>query len=217
MSDDVHLRDCPNWKYLLQEFDTLYRMGSSGGSSAIRSHRKRVRDQLSKAIKSNPVVLASNPASLPVTAHLPRALDLGERGAMQGMARALREVSSDLEWQYGYDKLPKNLVKKYAYCEVLGPRGPVPTDQLIIGFVLFAPATTYPQHSHTEIEESYISIAGSWSENNAAVFAPGSLILNTPGSKHRITTGDIDPCLLAYAWTGPTQRLISPDMNFSRK
>lgn len=217
MSDPDRLQDRPNWKYLLQEFDTLYRNGSSGGSPTIRSHRKRVRDRLSYAMKLNPLVHENAPKSLPVTAHLPRALDLGERGAMQGMARALREVSAHLEWVYGYEKLPKALVKKYAYCEVLGPRGPVQADGIIIGFVLFAPATTYPQHSHTEIEESYISIAGSWSENNAAVFAPGSLVLNTSGSKHRITTGDIDPCLLAYAWTGPAERLIAPDMNFSRK
>ncbi len=217
MSEPARLQDHPNWKYLLQEFDTLYRMGSSGGSAAIRSHRKRVRDRLSNAMKSNPVIQENPSQSLPVTAHLPRALDLGERGAMQGMARALREVAPKLEWVYGYEKLPKSLIKKYAYCEVLGPRGPVHADNLIIGFVLFAPATTYPQHSHTEIEESYISVSGSWSENNAAVFAPGSLILNTPGSKHRITTGDIDPCLLAYAWTGPIERLVAPDMNFSRK
>ena len=32
-------------------------------------------------------------------------------------------------------------------------------------FVLFAPNTTYPQHSHKEIEESYISISGAWSES----------------------------------------------------
>lgn len=217
MSDPVRLQDCPSWKYLAQEFDALYRTGSSGGSPTIRSHRKQVRDRLSNAIKSNPAILEKPARSLPVTAHLPRALDLGERGAMQGMARALREVSPLLEWEYGYEKLPKTLVKKYAYCEVLGPRGPVQANNLIIGFVLFAPATTYPQHSHSEIEESYISIAGSWSENNSAVFAPGSLILNTPGSKHRITTGDVDPCLLAYAWTGPADRLMSPDMNFSRK
>lgn len=217
ISDPVRLRDCPCWTYLLQEFDALYRMGSSGGSATIRSHRKRVRDRLSNATKSNPLILEKPATPLPVTAHLPRALDLGERGAMQGMARAVREVATQLEWEYGYEKLPKSLIKKYAYCEVLGPRGPVQADDLIIGFVLFAPATTYPQHSHLDIEESYISISGSWSENNSAVFAPGSLILNTPGSKHRITTGDIDPCLLAYAWTGPNERLISPNMSFSRK
>ena len=78
-----------------------------------------------------------------------------------------------------------------------------------------APKTTYPQHSHHEIEESYISIAGAWSENDVAVHAPGSLILNRPGDEHRITTADREPCLLAYAWTGPGDRLNAPDMKFS--
>ncbi|WP_306261529.1 dimethylsulfonioproprionate lyase family protein [Pararhizobium sp. IMCC21322] len=216
-ADATHLQDHPDWVYLLQEFDAIYRMGSSGGSTIIRSHRKRVRDRLSNEVKSNPLIIKKPPVNLPVTAHLPRALDLGERGVMQGITRALRKVLGDLVWEYGYQKLPRSLVKKYAYCEVLGPNGPVKADNLIIGFVLFAPSTTYPQHNHPEIEESYISISGSWSENNSAVFSPGSLIFNTPGAKHRITTGDIDPCLLAYAWTGSRERLMGPDMNFSRK
>lgn len=168
-------------------------------------------------VKSNPPILEKPSINLPVTAHLSRALDLGERGVLQGMARALREVRANLEWEYGYEKLPKSLVNKYAYCEILGPRGPVKAGNLIIGFVLFAPSTTYPQHNHPQIEESYISISGSWSENNSAVFSPGSLILNTPGTKHRITTGAIDPCLLAYAWTGSKESLTSPGMSFSKK
>lgn len=210
-----HLKVDPNWIYLLREFDTLYRFGSAGGSPAIRSHRKRVRDRLSATMARNPSFIPPQPMTKPVTAHLPRALDLGERGAMQGMARALREVRDELTWVFGYDKLPKSLVQKYAYCEVLGPRGPVQSDHLILGFVLFAPHTTYPQHSHREIEESYISISGAWSENNAAVYAPGSLILNRSGDEHRITTGDRDPCLLAYAWTGPNSRLMEPGMEMS--
>lgn len=211
----ARLADNPNWIYLMREFDALYRHGSAGGSSAIRSHRKRVRDRLSATMAKNPEFLSRGRETKPVTAHLPRALDLGERGAMQGMARALREIKEALTWEYGYDKLPKSLVAKYAYCEVMGPRGPVRSDQLILGFVLFAPNTTYPQHSHQEIEESYISVSGAWSENNAAVYAPGSLILNRSGDEHRITTGDRDPCLLAYAWTGPTERLEEPSMKMS--
>ncbi len=93
----------------------------------------------------------------------------------------------------------------------------MPCENLILGFVLFAPNTTYPQHSHKDIEESYISVSGAWSENNAAVFAPGSLILNRSGDEHRITTGDRDPCLLAYAWTGPKDRLTNPDMKLTGK
>lgn len=211
----IRLYDCPNWVYLLREIDALYRYGSAGGSPAIRGHRKRVRDRLSSAMTVNPDILSPEVETKPVTAHLPRALDLGERGAMQGLARALREVKDALTWEYGYERIPRSLAQKYAYCEILGPKGPVQCDTLILGFVLFAPNTTYPQHSHHEIEESYISISGAWSENNSAVFAPGSLILNRSGDEHRITTGDRDPCLLAYAWTGPSERLASPNMKLT--
>ena len=60
-----------------------------------------------------------------------------------------------------------------------------------------------------------MSIAGAWSENDAAVYAPGSLVLNGDGHEHRITTGDHEPSLLAYAWVGDSARLASPGMRFS--
>ncbi|MDG4649822.1 dimethylsulfonioproprionate lyase family protein [Roseibacterium sp. SDUM158017] len=212
---NLQLNDRPDWIYLLREFEALYRHGSDGGSTSIRSHRKRVREELSKIFATNPPIDMRAPAIKPVTAHFSRALDLGERGYMQGMARALREVRDTLTWEYGYEKVPPALARKYAYCEILGPRGPVSWPGLILGFVLFAPRTTYPQHSHSQIEESYISVAGAWSENNAAVYAPGSLILNRAGDEHRITTGEREPCLLAYAWAGPAEQLGAPGMKFS--
>ncbi len=156
--------------YLLREFEQVYRYdGSAGGSTAIRSHRKRVRGRLPAAMAGNPGNIGRAPEEKPVTAHFNRALDLGERASMQGMARALRELRGNLTWEYGYERVPRALARKYAHCEILGPRDPVQSGTLVPGFVLFAPDTTYPQHSHPEIEESYISIAGAWSENNAAV------------------------------------------------
>jgi dimethylpropiothetin dethiomethylase len=212
---ELRLFDRPNWFYLLREFDTIYRHGSAGGSKLIRAHRKRVRDTLSSILDANPPVTPRAPEAKPVTAHLPRALYLGEQGMVRGIARALSLVVDELTWEYGYERVPRSLAKKYAYCEILGPRGPVCTDRLILGFVLFAPRTTYPQHSHSEIEESYISVAGAWSENDVAVHAPGSLILNRSGHEHRITTADLEPCLLAYAWTGASGRLSAPGMKLS--
>ena len=152
ITPDLCLSDSPGWMYLLREFDTLYRHGSAGGSRLIRGHRKRVRDSLSKIVEANPAFTPRQPVTKPVTSHLPRALDLGERGAMRDMARALSRVTADLTWEYGYERVPKALARKYAYCEVLGPRGPVRSDRLVLGFVLFAPKTTYPQHSHADIE-----------------------------------------------------------------
>jgi dimethylpropiothetin dethiomethylase len=215
----THLRDWPDLGYLLHEWGSLYRGGSAGGSKAIRSHMARVRKTLSSVIETNPPVAHRAPSQLPVAAHFPRALDLGTQNSqstLYGMCRALKRTSHLLTWEYGYTRVPRALTQKYGYCEILGPQGPVKTDRIVLGFVLFAPNTVYPQHSHADIEESYISLAGAWSENELAVYAPGSLILNRPGEEHRITTGRSDPCLLAYAWIGPQDRLTEPGMKFSR-
>ncbi len=212
----MQLSEAPDWTYLLQEFDTLYRHGSAGGSARIRSHRRKVRDTLAKIVDADPAIVERPPARLPAVDHFGRAIDLGVRGPLAGLVRAIDRVAGRLTWEHGYAKLSPSLSRHYAYCELLGPQGPVEAQGLILGLVLFAPDTIYPQHSHRDIEESYISLAGAWSENDVAVYAPGSLILNKSGDEHRITIGAIDPCLLAYAWIGPSDRLKEPGMRFSR-
>ena len=211
------LSDSPDWRYLLREVDAMYRLGSDGGSAAIRGHRRLVRERISAVVEANPELAGRTPVEKPVCAYLGRALDNGQAGSMAGMARALARVAGQLTWEYGYAKVPKALAEKYAYCELMGPQGPVPAERIILGLVLFAPKTTYPQHSHADIEESYISISGAWSENDLAVYAPGSLILNRAAHEHRITTGAEEPCLLAYAWTGVAERLSTPGMKFSAR
>ena len=70
------LKDCPDWYYLIREFEVLYRQGSAGGSRSIRSHRKRVREAVSAVLEANPEMAVRAPEAKPVTAHLGRALDL---------------------------------------------------------------------------------------------------------------------------------------------
>ena len=64
--------------------------------------------------------------------------------------------------------MPRALARKYAFCDILGPRGPVVAENLVLGFVLFAPKTTYPQHSHADIEESYVSISGACNSDSTS-------------------------------------------------
>ena len=210
-------RDCPEFVYLVRDYEAVYRRGSAGGSRVIRSHLRKVREAISDLFEANPEVVERGAQSLPVCAHLPRALDVGTRGAMADMSNSLDRVADGLHWEYGYEKVPRGLTAKYGYCEIVGPRGPVVAEDLILGLVLFAPSTTYPQHHHADIEESYVAIAGAWSENDAAVYAPGSLILNVAAHDHRITTGFYEPTLLAYAWVGPPDRLRDPGMRFSAR
>ena len=143
-------------------------------------------------------------------------LDLADSGPLANLSRVLYRVENQPTWEYGYQKVPRELAKRYAYCEMMGPQGPIQAEGLILGLVLFAPEITYPQHRHDEIEESYISLAGAWSENDNAVYAPGSFILNRSTQHHRITVGIREPCLLDYAWIGPPERLSAPEFRFSK-
>ncbi|MEI4487820.1 dimethylsulfonioproprionate lyase family protein [Frigidibacter sp. MR17.14] len=198
-----------DWSALVAAFAATYRAAPDGGSAAIRAHVDTVLARIAGAGRE---AIATTPRSLPVTAHLPRALDLGAAGPMAPLATALGAVAGDLTWEYGYKEMPADLARDYGYCEILGPRGPLPCPDLILGFVLFAPGAVYPEHAHPGISESYLSVAEHWSQNDAGLPAPGSLVFNAPGTPHRITVGRDAPCLLGWAWTGAPDRLAAPGM-----
>ncbi|MEQ8320256.1 MAG: dimethylsulfonioproprionate lyase family protein [Rhodospirillales bacterium] len=207
----------PDWKYVLREFYNVYRFSSSGGSKLIGAHMRVVQARLSRVLTSDPALNLIPPDRKPVTAHLGRTLDNGEEERTHSFVRALAKISGELTWQYGYDKMPRSLENKYAYSEIMGPRGPIVCDDLILGLVLFAPDCTYPAHSHSDITESYYCLSGFVSQNHAGVYPPGSLLFNAPGYEHAITTSKFEPVLLAYVWVGDVQTLGGFQMSFSRK
>ncbi|SEQ25649.1 dimethylsulfonioproprionate lyase family protein [Thalassovita taeanensis] len=215
--EPVRLTDQPDWLYLLREFYEMYRFLPAGGSRAISSHQRQVREAISRLIKANPDIRLHAGTQLPVTAHLRRALDEGRTMPLAPVSRALDAVRPALRWQYGYDKLPKGLARKYGYAEIAGPSGPVASAEVILGVVLFAPGCTYPAHAHQGITESYICVSGSVSENDYGVYAPGSSIYNPPGHEHRITVSEREPALLAYAWIGAPEVLAGNVMTLGRK
>lgn len=213
---EAKLSQSPDWLYLIREYYEMYLRSSAGGSDKIRSHQRIVREQISRIIDADPPLNTGEPATKPVCAHLKRALD---RGRLQGTAtviRAIESVCPQLTWMYGYERLPKHLSDKFAYAEIVGPNGPVIYTKLTLGLVLFAPKCVYPTHSHDGITESYFCLSGSMSENDYGVYAPGSLIFNPPGHSHRITVAAREPCLLAYAWSGPQDKLLDQKLVFSR-
>jgi len=211
------LLGAPNWLYLIREFDYAYRYGSAGGSAAIRSHMKQVRDRIAKALAGKPILQRPHPTTKPVAGHLERALDNGLNGAMQSMVKAIDNIKNEFAWEYGYERMPRYLADRYAFADVMGPKGPVICSNVTLGLVLFAPSTTYPAHSHQGITESYLSLSGHWSENDTGVYAPGSMVLNLPQHTHTITTAGREPVLLAYAWCADPDILTSPAMRFSRR
>lgn len=213
----TRLSERPDWLYLMRDLYEFYRYLPAGGSSKIRGHQRIVRERINRAIKSNAPMVVRPPQHLPVVSHLTRALVRGKLERHAPFIATLESVRDELQWQYGYDKVPRGLERKYAYAELAGPNGPVVIDNVILGLVLFAPSCTYPAHSHKGISESYICLSGAVSENDHGVFGPGSLIYNPPGHLHRITTADNHPSLLAYAWVGEPDVLANQKMTFSQK
>jgi dimethylpropiothetin dethiomethylase len=211
------LSGLPDWLYLLREFHDFYRGLSSGGSELIRAHQRRVRARLTAIQLDDAAVTLPEPCALPVTGHLRRALDRGKLEGGASFVRAIEAVAPTLAWRYGYERMPRGLARKFGFAEFAGPTGPVVTDRVILGIVLFAPGCIYPAHAHDGITESYVCLSGAMSENDQGVFMPGSLILNAPGKAHRITVSDREPCLLAWAWEGPPDLLGSQKMRFTRR
>lgn len=216
-SFQFHLSDFPDWLYLLREFYQLYRFSSAGGSSHIRTHLKEVRHRLSRLINHEPAMCQPQGNGRPVCSHLSRAIDLGLSNSTAPLVKAIERIRDQLHWEHGYPKVPHGLINKYAFSVIMGPKGPILSEELILGLVLFAPGTTYPTHKHQGITESYFCLSGSVSENDVGVYVPGSLILNPPGHLHRITTSAHEPSLLAYAWVGSTEKLAEQKMTFSRQ
>ncbi|HSG56492.1 MAG TPA: dimethylsulfonioproprionate lyase family protein [Paracoccaceae bacterium] len=215
-AERLTVNTAPNWRYMLQEYDELYRYLPAGGSDKIAGHQRRVREAIARLLKRNADVHLQPRAVKPVTAHLRRALDEGRTASLAPAVRALDAVAEDLSWQYGYEKVPKGLSQNYAYAELAGTRGPVVAEDIILGVVLFAPGCTYPAHAHKGITESYVILSGAVSENHAGVYVPGSMIYNPPEHLHRITVGKSEPALLAYAWMGDRENLHEQKMVFTR-
>ncbi|MEM6712778.1 MAG: dimethylsulfonioproprionate lyase family protein [Pseudomonadota bacterium] len=214
---NIRLSDAPNWIYLLREFYEIYRYLSPAGSNQIRSHQRAVREAISRLMASNAIIKPGTGITKPVTGHLRRAIDEGLMERHANFLRCIDAISDSIDWQYGYEKVPRGLKDKFAYAEFSGPFGPVISQEVILGIVLFAPNCTYPAHAHDGITESYFCLSGAVSENHQGVYAPGSLIFNPSGHRHRITVSNREPALMAYAWVGPKEKLSDQKMMFSRK
>ncbi|MBY8975487.1 cupin domain-containing protein [Rhodobacteraceae bacterium NNCM2] len=216
MTTERRLSDSPDFIYLLREFHDAYRKGRAGGSASIRAHQSRVREAVNRLLEGNVPMVDQEVQSKPVTGHLKRALDNGRRETTGSMVRSIESVLTSLNWQYGYEKMPRGLAQKYAFAQFAGPTGPIHSVEVTLGVVLFGPKCIYPAHAHDEVTESYIVLSGTVSENDYGVYAPGSLIFNPPGRMHRITVSDTEPALLAYAWHGPREKLTNQKMTFKR-
>ena len=102
-----------------------------------------------------------DPEDQPACGHLAAALDLAEAGPAAAVAAAARPFAAGLGWRHTYrvdDRLP-GFSRNFAHAEIVGPPGPVPSQDLRCGLILMAPHTFYPVHFHTAVE-LYLVLGG---------------------------------------------------------
>lgn len=141
---------------------------------------------------------AQRPEGLPVCRWL--------AGISGGLAGLVAREAAALEWRqtYGTGDFGAEFLARYGWTEVVGLRGPIPSERVAAGFLLLGPDVTYPPHAH-EAAEIYLPLSGAaWWQKGGGAFrqvAVGAPVYHAPWVPHAMRT-EAEPLLALYLWRG---------------
>jgi hypothetical protein len=125
----------------------------------------------------------------------------------------LAETAEELDWRqtYSAEDFGVAILQRYGWTELIGLRGPIPSEAVAAGFLLLGPEVEYPSHSH-EAVELYLPLAGTalWKRGSGDYEAvpPGKVIRHGSSEPHAMTTRQ-EPLLAVYVWRGGDLRAKS--------
>jgi len=111
-----------------------------------------------------------------------------------------------LDWRQTYtaEDFGPEFLRRYGWTELIGLRGPIPSEKVACGFLMLGPEIEYPAHSH-EAEELYLPLAGEalWmrGDEDFTPRIPGAEIEHPAWLPHATRTLG-QPMLALYAWRG---------------
>jgi hypothetical protein len=142
-------------------------------------------------------------AALPVLRWLPQMA--GDAAAFDvDLVTAVAHAAPTLSWRqtYSVQELGAAFLDNYAWSEIFGAAGPLPSARVACGFLVLGPATHYPRHRH-EAEEIYLPLSGTaaWQQGDAVWRdrPAGTLIHHAGNEPHAMRTG-ASPLLALYLW-----------------
>ncbi len=147
----------------------------------------------------------TSPSFLPVLRWMAELAVLAAPAALP-IVQTLSEAHTHLEWRqtYGPNDFGAAFLERYGWTELIGRRGPIPSEEIACGFLVLGPETLYPSHAH-EAEEIYLPLAGTarWEKGGEGFIEkpPGSLIHHPSWMPHAMRTGT-EPLLALYVWRG---------------
>lgn len=142
---------------------------------------------------------------LPVCEVLPEVAEQAA-GPLAPLVAGLRAGAGAMDWRqtYGAADFGADFLQGYGWTELIGLRGPIPSTEVAVGFLLLGPGITYPPHAH-EAVELYLPLSGTalWQQGGGgfAPVRPGTPIRHATWVPHAMQTGD-QPLLAAYVWRG---------------
>ncbi|MGA9025775.1 MAG: dimethylsulfonioproprionate lyase family protein [Steroidobacteraceae bacterium] len=145
------------------------------------------------------------PHSLSVLRWLPEVAAAAPRFDAE-LVGELCDVAPLLAWRqtYSVGEVGPQFLDNYGWSELIGHRGPLPSERVACGFLLLGPATSYPRHHH-QAEELYLPLAGlaAWQQGDDAWCErpPGTLIHHRSDEPHAMKTS-AQPLLALYLWRG---------------
>jgi hypothetical protein len=146
-----------------------------------------------------------SPSHLPVLSYLPAALEAAHT-VSKPITQMLVALSPKLAWGQTYtaEDFGLEFLQRYGWTELIGQRGPIPSNRLACGFLLLGPQVEYPRHSH-EAQEVYIPLTHqtSWQRSNQDWVAgtAGRPRLHASWEPHAMRSSD-QPLLALYIWLG---------------
>jgi hypothetical protein len=151
------------------------------------------------------VVRATRPRRLPVCRWLP-ALPPFAALETRALAQEFVAAAETLEWRQTYSAADfgPEFLERYGWTELIGLRGPIPSEKIACGFLMLGPGAEYPAHAH-EADELYWPLAGEalWmrGEQGFVARAPGTPIMHPSWLPHATRTLQ-QPLLALYVWRG---------------
>ncbi len=190
---------------LMRAIERLYRAGGDAGGPGAGMLRWAA-ERLAQFDYAKPRV--GSGIRKPVSRFVGDAVAAAGRGPLGELARAFAAVEPKSDWlqnpNYTAATMGEDFIANYGYVELVGPKRPFDSRDLLLGFLLLGPGTHYPDHRH-DASETYHVFAGAaewWREGTGwRVEQPGAAIHHRPGERHAMRAG-AEPLLALYCWQG---------------
>lgn len=125
--------------------------------------------------------------------------------ALGQISQSLVDLSDSLSWYTRPEPDHAEFMQSHANAQVIGPKGLLVRDDIMVGVSLLKAGTTYPNHQHPPAEIYLVLTSGQWWQSGSSWIEPGvgGYVYNSPNILHAMQSSQQQPlfaiwCLPLY-------------------